>query len=518
MVLEIPQIRPVQTNVESTLELILKNAVEALGGDAGVVATWSEAEHRFVIEVSIGLDNAALDRLRPLLDEAIPDLTLSKDSFTLLSELRPGSALPATDRGVRQDPIIAVPLRVGSELIGLVCVLRPVEAESFSNTDHPILSSYAEQAAIAMHNARLAHFVAEEKRRVESVLENSAEGIMSIDSHRRIMSVNGAMEQLTCRPRSEMLGRGCSAVLQLRDDTGRNLCGHQCPMMRAEDGAASRFEQSGVIRTKDGRELHVAMVYSIVRSREGKPVNAVVNVRDITRLRETEDLRNTFLSMLGHELQTPLSIIKGYASTLARADGEWDAETQRQGFQVIEEESDRLNRMVHRLLLASRISAGALSLEREPVQLPSVVARVVRRLERADAGHRLEQDFPRDFPSVLGAPELLEEVLTNLVDNALKYSPGGGRIRVSGARLDGQVSVAVEDEGIGIPAAELDRVFDRFYRVDNEVSRKVRGIGLGLHICKSVVEAHGGNMDVSSQLGRGSRFAFTLPVGEPPAG
>lgn len=513
--LEIPAIQLQPIDIQSTLELILKNAVEALGGDAGVVATWSEAERRFVIEVSIGLDGTALDRLRPLLDEAIPDLTLSSESFTLLSELRPGSGLPATVTGVRQDPIIAVPLRTGGALIGLLCVLRPVEAECFSNTDHPILASYAEQAAIAVYNARLAHAVSEEKRRIESVLEHSAEGIMGIDSQRRILSVNAAMEQLTCRPRSEMLGRECSLALQLRDDKGRNLCGRQCPMLQAADEADSRFERHGVIRRKDGREIHVAMVYSIVRSRDGKPVNAVVNVRDVTRLREAEDLRNTFLSMLGHELQTPLSIIKGYASTLARTDGHWDGETQRQGFQVIEEESDRLNKMVHRLLLASRISAGALALDREPVQLPSLVAKVVRRVEHIGSSHRFELDFPSDFPSVLGAPDLLEEVLANLVENAVKYSPGGGHVRICGVRLDGQVRVAVEDEGIGIPVAELDRVFDRFYRVDNEVSRKVRGVGLGLHICKSVVEAHGGRIEVFSELGRGSRFAFILPVGEP---
>jgi PAS domain S-box-containing protein len=516
-VVQIPETQPEQVALEDTLRLILKNGVEALGGGAGVVAIWSEAERRFVISVSTQLDGRALEQLRPLLDEAIPDLTLSKDSFTLLSQLRPGSVLPTTEGGVRQDPIIAVPLRVAGKLVGLICVMRPLDAESFSNTDHPILASYAEQAAIAVQNARLAHFLAEGKRRVESVLEHSAEGIMSIDAQRRILSVNAAMERLTCRHRDEMLGRECSAVLQLRDDDGRNLCTRQCPVALGDREAGPIVEQHGVIRTKDGRDIQVAMVYSVVRSREGKPVNAVVNVRDISRLREVENLRNTFLSMLGHELQTPLSIIKGYASTLARDDAGWDEEASRQGLRVIEEESDRLNKVVNRLLLASRISAGALSIDKEPVQLSFLAAKVVRRVQRVSKGHSFELDFVPDFPSVMAAPDLIEEALANLVENAVKYSPDGGAVRVSGTILDGEVRIAVADEGVGIPLSEFERVFERFHRVDTELSKKVQGVGLGLHICKSIVEAHGGRIEVSSELGRGSRFTVTLPTGEVPA-
>ncbi|RLC61081.1 MAG: histidine kinase, partial [Chloroflexi bacterium] len=387
-------------------------------------------------------------------------------------------------------------------------------AASFSNLDRLVLAAFAEQAAVAVQNAKLAHFLAEEKHRVESILENSAEGIMSIDAKRRIRGFNAAMQAMTGYSREEVLGRECFRLLNLQDMEGRSLCNRQCPMLMNSEAGGAIFEQQGKIRTKDGQYIDVAMVYSIIRSPEGKPINAVVNVRDISQLREIENLRETFLSMLGHELQTPLSIIKGYASTLSRNEGRWNKETLRQGLSVIEEESDRLGKVMNKLILASRMSTGTLTLNKEPLHLPSLASKVVRRLQAVTNIHTFEIDFVPDFPSVLAEPELMEEVLTNLVENAIKYSPEGGRITISGRWDDNQVRVTVDDEGVGIPVREQERIFERFYRVDVEQARKVQGVGLGLYICKSIIEAHGGKIEVSSRPGKGSRFSFVLPLEE----
>jgi PAS domain S-box-containing protein len=511
-VVEIPKRTAEEVDLEATLKLILKNAVEALGGSAGVIATWSEAEHRFIVSASHGLDAKTLAQLRPLLDESIPDLTMSRESFGRLSELHPDSALPSSENGVRQDPVISLPLQIGGKTMGLIYILRPVGATTFSKPDQPILAAFAEQAAIAVHNARLARLLAEEKQRVEAILEGSADGIMSIDAQRRIIGFNAAMERLTGCPREEVLGKECFRVLPLRDAEGKVICNRQCPMLTTSREGSFTFEQQGKMHRKDGKEVDVVMVYSIVSSPEGKPVNAVVNVRDISKLRELENLRETFLSMLGHELQTPLSIIKGYASTLARPDGKWDEETLRQGLSVIEEESDRLNKVMSKLLLASRVSSGAAALEKEPVQLSSLANKVVRRLKAMTNIHTFHLDFEPDFPSVNVDPALMEEVLANLVENAIKYSPEGGRITISGKREGEKVRIAVADEGIGIPMGELEHIFERFYRGDSGQARKVSGVGLGLYISKSIIEAHGGKIEVVSKLGKGSKFSFTLPL------
>lgn len=502
---------PREVDLQATLELILRNAVAALGGSAGVVATWDEAEHRFVTSASHGLDEKSLARLRPLLDEAIPDLAGSRESFDLLSRLRPESSLPTSSEEVAQDPVIALPLQAGGRVEGLVYVLRPLDATSFSRLDQPVLAAFADQAAITVQNAKLAHLLAEEKRRIEAIVEGSAEGIMSIDAQRRVVDFNSAMERLTGYLREEVIGRHCFRVLGLRGWHGETLCDHQCPMLACGEEGGLAWELQGMIGRKDGSDAEVAMVYSIVKSRDGRPSNAVVNVRDISGTRELEALRSTFLSMVGHELQTPLSIIKGYTSTLARGDREWNQETVRQGLQVIEDECDRLSKLMRGLLLASRIETGVLPLEREPVMLPALASKVVRKLQSTTGAHKFEVKFERGFPPVLADPELTEQVLTNLVDNAIKYSPDGGTITVAGKVAGREVEVAVTDEGIGIPLQEVEHVFERFHRADSSAVHKVPGLGLGLYICRMVVEAHGGRIGVSSLPGQGSCVTFTLP-------
>jgi PAS domain S-box-containing protein len=349
---------------------------------------------------------------------------------------------------------------------------------------------------------------------VESMLEGSAEGIMSLDGRRRIVGFNAAMEKMSGHPRRQVMSLPCHHVLNFRDFEGRSICNSdRCPMMTRPDGGPSTCELQGRIQSADGQDIEVAMVYSVARSRAtGRAHNAVINVRDIKRLRESENLRSAFLSMLGHELQTPLSIIKGYTSTLARSDARWNKKTLREGLQVIEEECDRLSKLVNRLLLASRIESRTVTLKKEPVQLSVMAAKVIRRLETVTANHQFEVDFEPDFPELNADPDRMEEVLTNLVDNAIKYSPKGGRISVTGRADAGSIRVTVSDEGIGIPHREQGRVFERFRRGESSHVQKVRGMGLGLYICKSIVEAHGGRIEVASEAGKGSRFTFTLPL------
>jgi signal transduction histidine kinase len=231
------------------------------------------------------------------------------------------------------------------------------------------------------------------------------------------------------------------------------------------------------------------MVYAFIRSPDNKITNAVVNVRDISKVRQLENLRETFLSMIGHELQTPLSIIKGYASTLSRTDGKWSEEKLRQGLQVIEAESDRLSRLMDKLLLASRISAGISELKRDMVDIPTLARKIVHRLQILTNVHTFGIDFEPSFPSLLADSALIEEVLTNLLENAIKYSPEGGKVTISGKCDNGQIYVTVSDDGIGISTEEKKFIFNRFHRVDKGLASTVKGAGLGLYICKTIIEA-----------------------------
>ena len=503
--------------LQPELESILRNAVRALGGSAAVVATWDDAVRRFVVTGAYGLDGPQIARIRPLLNEAIPDLALSREQFALLSALFPQSALPVSTTGEMQNPVMAVPLHTADENVGLIFVLRSSDAANFSQLDPPVLAAFAEQAAIAVQSARLTHLLSQEKQRVESILEGSADGIYTVDGVRRIVSVNPAMERLLGRSGDELVGLPCAVALNWRDREGRPLCPGRCPMVHyaySADGAVDNVtELAATVQPRGGPRTDVALVYSVVRSPEMAPLNAVVNVRDMTRVREVEEMRSTFLSMLGHQLQTPLAIIKGYTNTLSRPDAEWDAETLRRSFEAIEEETDHMSQLMNRLLLASRLETGALPINREQVNLAAVAEKVVGRMLPTSSKHRFSVSFPDDLSPVTGDPALLEETLVNLVDNAVKYSPGGGPVTVSGRQEDGKVTVTVADAGVGVPRWETRRIFERFHRSQDPVLSHSRGMGLGLYICDAIMKAHQGDVTVVSAPGEGSAFTLSFPNG-----
>jgi PAS domain S-box-containing protein len=350
---------------------------------------------------------------------------------------------------------------------------------------------------------------AEDTVSAEFILENSADAIYTLNKERRILMANPALGRLTGLTSREIVGHYCYNVLRLEDNQGANLCQIKCPLLQEVSGY---YDLEAILTAKDGHKIDVAIRYSLPHPDNPESLPVVVSVRDTGRLTRAESLSSTLVATVSHELQTPISIIKAYASTLARPDVRWDEDTIRDKLQSIEEESDRLSELVGRLLYTSRIDGGVIHLNRMVVDIHKEVHKVVRRLTDKSEIHEIAIDFPIDFPPVLADPEKLEDVLTNLLDNAIKFSPAGGRITVRGAIDDDEVEITVADEGVGIASDEQELIFDRFYRTGDAVVKAVQGVGLGLHICKSIVEAHGGRIWVRSSRGKGSEFTFTLPV------
>jgi signal transduction histidine kinase len=225
-----------------------------------------------------------------------------------------------------------------------------------------------------------------------------------------------------------------------------------------------------------------------------------------------ETLQSSFVSIVSHELQTPVSIIKGYAGTLARPGGPWSRDTVIRVAHTIEEECDRLYRLISDLLDISRIQAGRVAMSIGPVDLADLAETLAERSRPRSTVHRFKTEFPSEFPIIRGDREKLRQALGNLVDNAIKYSPDGGTITLGGRVERDSIVVFVRDEGIGIAHDEHARVFDRFHRVDTSLSRSTQGVGLGLYICRVIVEAHGGQIWVESEgSGQGSTFYIRLP-------
>lgn len=336
----------------------------------------------------------------------------------------------------------------------------------------------------------------------------SADGILGMDANRHIRIFNPALEQMTGLRKGDVEGRICSEVLQVTDTYGNRLCLNGCPLQQSQDGT---FDVAGEMLSTSGTRMPVNLHFSIQQHPSGHLHRAVVNVRDVSLPDQANYLRSVLLALISHELQTPIAIIKAYASTLARVDANWSDEVVRAKLGAIEEESDRLSRMVSRLLYTSRLEASSISLNTMVLDLPLETQRVAKRLAETDDDHEIMVSFSADFPPIMGDPEKIDEVLTNLIENALKFSPAGGVVTVEGAIVGTEAHITVQDQGIGIPQGEIERVFERFYRVTSPGSN-TPGTGLGLHICRLLIKAHGGRVWVESHPGQGSRFTFTLPI------
>jgi len=230
------------------------------------------------------------------------------------------------------------------------------------------------------------------------------------------------------------------------------------------------------------------------------------------RLRELDQVKSNFISLVSHELRTPLTAIKGFIVTLYHYDKEIPEDKRRVYLSVLNEETDRLTRLINELLDISRIESGRMEIQWRLVSAPDIVQRVFDTLSVKANTVKLVKDFPPNFPGFVADPDKLEQVLMNLVGNALRYSPLHSSVCVSGRRHDNGVIMEVKDEGQGIAFAEQERVFDKFYRLDNEINRKNPGTGLGLPICRALINLHGGKIWVESEMNQGCRFIFTLPL------
>jgi signal transduction histidine kinase len=271
-----------------------------------------------------------------------------------------------------------------------------------------------------------------------------------------------------------------------------------------------RYDDAGGFSDRD---LHVLDVFA--RQASGALLQARATADMLAEKTRLEDMQSTFVSIVSHELQTPVAIIKSYAATLARDDVVWSPETIQRVSRNIEEECDRLHRLITDLLDLSRIQAGRVAMRVGSVDLPEITAEIIDQLSPRAPQHSLRSSFPKDFPIIRGDADQLRRALFNLVQNAIKYSPNGGEVLVAGeAAPPSAVIVRVIDHGIGIAPGEQERIFERFHRSDNRLSRTTAGVGLGLYITRSIVEGHGGQIWAESAgPNQGSIFNLLLPIG-----
>lgn len=494
-----------ELDLGTLLARIVRVSAEMLAGHAGLIAL-REAGGGWRIASDYGIHQAFLKYLTPLMAD-IPDH--GDPARFALPEVnrRLQRITQAASMGLLTS--VGLPLIARREVVGVIFIFRSYHG-TFSAEDRALLQSFADQAAIAVSNARLYTQVMQQKQHLDAILESSADGIFILDPRLQFDRFNRACSRITGYAAEEVVGRPHAEIIRWkRREPGMSLEEAEAGGWPLSDQAALYVE--GELINRAGGTIPVGITYAPTVNPDGTLLGIVANLRDITKFREAEEVKSTFISIVSHELRTPVALIKGYVGTLRREDAHWDPAVVRDSLAVIEEESDRLASLIDDLLDASQLQAGALTLNRTEVAIDRLAERLAERFRTQSERHEFALDFAAEFPVVYGDEERLTQVLSNLISNSVKYSPEGGTVTISGRKKAGDVVVCVSDEGPGFAPEDVPRVFDRFYRAP-EASRRTKGAGLGLYLAKAVVEAHGGRIWIDDRLRRGARICFSLPL------
>ncbi len=398
---------------------------------------------------------------------------------------------------------MSVPMWGRDHVLGVLSFVTGESERRYTEADLALAEELARRAAVAVDNALL-YRQAEERARAARVLAAIGDGVFLVDSRGVVGLWNPAAEAITGLRAADVVGRQVAEAIP-----GWPEIAPLVPVVAEQERPAARAET--VPLEIAGRELWLSM------SGVGFADGTVYAFRDLTQERLLDELKAEFVSTVSHELRTPLAAVYGAAMTLRRRDFAADEEQRETLLGVVVQESERLATIVNDILWAGRLDAESMQLS---IQSCDAVA-LARAVVDAANAHRPPQielvlHAPDDLPRVAGDPDKMRQVLVNLLDNAIKYSPDGGRVVIELTAGDTSVRFAVHDEGLGVPPAEHRRVFEKFYRLDPNLTRGVGGTGLGLYICRELVHRMNGRLWVVSPRddGRGSTFAFELPLSE----
>jgi signal transduction histidine kinase/HAMP domain-containing protein len=387
-----------------------------------------------------------------------------------------------------------VPLLSRGRFLGLLALCW-TEHHQLNREQEALLGLAGNQIAGALEAALRLEEAERAAGEAQAVFYAIADGVLLTDPYGRVTAMNRALEALTGWTEAEARGRPYAEVLPLATDHAGGPA-----------DLVSRY----------GRRVPVAVSSAPIFDARGRVVGGVDVIRDVSREREIDEVKSALISTVSHELRTPLTLIHGFAELLVLRD--MPADRQRSSAVEILDASRRLARLIDDLLSVSRMESGRLVLDPRPLDLGAVLERILSPFRAMADKHTLRTKLPPGLPVVWGDPDKVEQILTNLVGNAIKYSPGGGEVLVTVEPDGDMVQVSVRDQGIGMSPRDMGQLFEKFYRVDREEVRRTGGTGLGLYITKRLVEMHGGRLWAESWPGVGSVFRFTLPTSDELAG
>ncbi len=507
------------TEIEEIFRSVCRHAVETLGSRMAWIGTLENDSYEIRPRAIFGAEDGYTGAIRVTWDDSEygmgPGGMSVKSRRPVIERNVAGSATfrPWRDEAIKRGyrSVGSFPIIFKDEILGILAIYSERQ-DFFTDARVEIFSTLASHTAIALKNASLLKDLSDAKEEWERVFDSISDFVYIHDDRHRIVRVNRPLKEKLNLPFTSIVGEECKIMEGIFFNRGE-----PCPHKKVvETGLYISGEVSG-----EKGETYYVTSYPYMKGE--RRVFTIHIARDVSayrklalaeeekrRLEEMNRFKTHFVSLVSHELRTPLTSLMGFTELLM--DKNLDKEKERRYIYIIHEEAKRLSALVNDILDLSRIEAGKLELHKGPFSIDNAIRRMVDLYSARLDKHRILVEVDEGLPPALGDREKVEQVLGNLLDNAIKYSPDGGCIKVSARQADGVIEVEVMDEGIGIPKEYLNKIFEPFGRVDTSMVRTTRGTGLGLTISKKIVELHGGRMWVESTEGKGSRFFFTLPV------
>ncbi len=400
--------------------------------------------------------------------------------------------------------LMVVPLLAHGKVIGAIN-LDDSRTDAFSHNQERLLTIAATQVGISIENARLFTTISAEQKQMQAVIQHMADGLLLIDRQGAIITCNSTLAMMLGLHRGQIVGQNV------------NSAGLHPSLAKVTASTTQQVARTGVLAqevTIEAPQPRVLQIFTTTLTDDAKkPAGEVRVVHDVTKERELDQLKDDFFSTISHELRTPLFSIQGFAQIMLE-EPELDPTTRAEFLNTIHRQATQLSEMVNNLLDISKFEDGKLALDKTPLLVVDVINQTILKLQgyAHQQQVKLVPNLSATIPLIMADSRRLEQVLTNLIGNAIKFSAAREQVLISASFKNDEVLVCVKDNGIGIPAEALNSIFSRYYQVSNHSERSAMGTGLGLHIAKQIVEAHGGRIWAESEAGHGSAFWFTLPV------
>ncbi|MCA9942514.1 MAG: GAF domain-containing protein [Anaerolineales bacterium] len=525
----------ITTDLSASLDQdrVLSQALHLVNGvvnaTEGAILLIDQESGEFIFRASIGSDRHIPPGGIPsgmMRNEGLAGWVVENHSAVIVHDTHEDPRWLERETSLKHRSVLGVPLILNEEVIGALMMFHE-EASAFTLQQQDLVEAAASQVAHAINNASLYKLIFDQaeqlgsmlrteiiqKANLEAILESIADGVIVADSQNEVDIANLPACNILDIPRSQLLGKSINELLGLYGHFGESW------IHTINDWAnnADRIEQWTYLADQLVIEDKFVSVHLSPVLSDNQFYGTVSIFRDITKEVEVDKLKSEFVSTVSHELRTPMTSIKGYADLMLMGAAGPMTDPQIRYLQVIKNNADRLHMLVNDLLDISRIETGKTGLDLRPLDIPQIISQVVEghlngRIQHEVRTVKVATDIAPSLPLVNADHARITQVLTNLLDNALNYTPDNGQITVAAKATHSYVHISVKDTGIGIAKENQGKIFDRFYRAEDSEVQRIPGTGLGLAIVRSLIEMHGGRLKVESELGKGSTFTFNLPV------